>query len=97
MHADKRSMSTLPSIPAAPSSFSGYYPGLPEELSPARVRNMQQGRALEVLGHATKYLIDSRFCDPTAPSVDTFAVRLLMICSRAVFEDRAAIHPRNAC
>jgi hypothetical protein len=96
MYADKRSMSPL-SISAAPSSFEGYYPSISEELSSPRVRNLQQGRALEVLGHATKYLIDSRFCDPTGPADDAFAVRLLMICSRAVFEGSTAIHSLNAC
>ena len=97
MRADKRNMSTFPSVPMAPSSLPGYYLSISEELSPTRARNLQQGRALEILGHATKYLIDSRFCDPAAPADDTFAVRLLMICSRAVFEDRVKIHPLNAC
>jgi hypothetical protein len=51
-----------------------------------------QGRALETLGHAIEYLIDSRLSDQIAEPT-TEAVRILMSCSRAVFEECEALLP----
>ena len=43
----------------------------------------QQGRALEVLGHAIEYLVDSRLPEGG----------ILMACSRSVFEESVAVVP----
>lgn len=55
----------------------------------------QQGRALEILGHAIEYLIDSeiRFSDavPSKPVGD--ATRILMARSREVYAECAEIVP----
>jgi hypothetical protein len=56
---------------------------------------MQQGRSLEVLGHAIEYLIDSRMflvSEPHTPA-ETDAVQLLSRCSREVFATCAEIVP----
>ncbi|MDE3106030.1 MAG: hypothetical protein KGK08_12720 [Acidobacteriota bacterium] len=56
---------------------------------------MQQGRALEVLGHAVEYLIDSRMFEPgcTATQSDQEAAAILMALSRAVFHEAAPVKP----
>lgn len=53
----------------------------------------QQGVALEVLGHAIEYLVDSRLPEGGADRSDAEAIRLLMCCSRAVFEECSEIVP----
>jgi hypothetical protein len=46
-----------------------------------------QGRALEVLGHAIEYLVDSRLDETWDTPADAEAVHILMACSRAVFTE----------
>jgi hypothetical protein len=55
---------------------------------PVRRRgSLQQGRALESLGHAVEYLVDSRMflIDQTNPKADQEALGILMRLSREVF------------
>ena len=52
----------------------------------------QQGRALELLGHAVEYLIDSRMQPDSLPS-DELAVQTLMRLNREVFAECAQIVP----
>lgn len=52
-----------------------------------------QGRALSVLGHAIEYLIDSRIGEGGTDRNDNEAVRVMMACSRAVFEECALRKP----
>ena len=49
----------------------------------------EQGRALEVLGHAIEYLVDSRLfvLDQAAVRSDDEAVQIMMRMSRAVFAE----------
>ncbi len=57
----------------------------------------QQGRALEMLGHAVEYLVDSRLPDGGPLPSENQAIRILMACSRAVFEESEAavsVHQR---
>jgi hypothetical protein len=51
--------------------------------------SVQQGRALETLGHAIEYLVDSRLflIDRTDPKADRDAMHILMRCSREVFSE----------
>lgn len=53
----------------------------------------EQGTALEVLGHAVEYLIDSRMAQIETPYTrsDEEALQLLMGCSRSVFESCAEV------
>jgi hypothetical protein len=54
-----------------------------------------QGRALEKIGHAVEYLIDSRaalICEPVTKA-DTEAVEILMRLSRIVFSECEEIVP----
>ena len=70
-------------------------PQLPP-LQPRPVRRRttpQQGRALEVLGHAIEYLVDSRLPEGGPTSAENRALRILMACSRSVFEDSVAVVP----
>jgi hypothetical protein len=61
--------------------------------------DMQQGRALEMLGHAIEYLVDSRMFlvnEPHTPA-EADAVQLLSRCSREVFatcEEIVPVHHR---
>lgn len=62
--------------------------------SPARKRTTpQQGKALETLGHAIEYLVDSRLFDQWQSPADAEAVHMLMGCSRAVFADCDEVCP----
>ncbi len=57
----------------------------------------EQGRALEVLGHAIEYLVDSRLFETWESPADAQAVQTLMSCSRQVFaacEDLSPWHKR---
>jgi hypothetical protein len=49
--------------------------------------------ALEILGHAIEYLVDSRLYDEWETPADAAAVHLLMTCSRAVFADCEPVLP----
>lgn len=55
----------------------------------------EQGRALEILGHAVEYLVDSRLflIDQPASSADHDATRLLMQSSRNLFSECAEVVP----
>ena len=50
-----------------------------------------QGHALSALAHAIEYLIDSRLPEGGTTADDNEAIRLMMACSRAVF-DECALH-----
>ncbi len=68
-------------VPPAAKTHSG---------GPTRRRGtLQQGHALELLGHAVEYLIDSGLYDQEGrnPDNDRQSVRLLMSLSRSVFAD----------
>lgn len=53
----------------------------------------EQGRALEILGHAVEYLVDSRLFDQWESPADAEAVHLLMSCSLAVFAGNQDVKP----
>ena len=57
--------------------------------APRRRASPSQGRALEALGHAVEYLVDSRLftLDESAAASDAAAAQLLMRASRAVFAE----------
>jgi len=76
--------------PAAPS------PDGLNQVSPVRRRSgVQQGRALEILAHAVEYLVDSRMflIDQPATRADAEATQILMLLSREVFFECAAVVP----
>ena len=80
------------SLPMNPFQFGSHQP----ERKPAPIRRRtspQQGRALEVLGHAIEYLVDSRLFDQWETPSDAAAVHLLMERSQAVFADCAEVVP----
>ena len=58
-----------------------------------RRASYQQGRGLEILGHAVEYLIDSRMflIDQPSTRADSEAVQLLMLLSRQVFAECAPV------
>lgn len=70
-------------LQAAVSANSNAAPGVRRRGSP------QQGRALETLGHAVEYLIDSRMFQlgDTSRENETEAVQVLMRLSRLVFNE----------
>ena len=53
----------------------------------------EQGRALEMLGHAVEYLVDSRLRLGTSEYSDELAVQILMRLSREVFAECPEIVP----
>ena len=55
----------------------------------------EQGRALETLGHAVEYLVDSRmrFNDQQAAAGERDAIELLMRLNRAVFSECPEVVP----
>ncbi|ADW69235.1 hypothetical protein [Granulicella tundricola] len=57
--------------------------------------NMEQGRALEMLGHAVEYLVDSRLfgVDERTVKSNQEAVQILMRLSRAVFSECPEVVP----
>lgn len=57
--------------------------------------SLQQGFALEALGHAVEYLIDSRMFATTTDDArtDQEAIQLLMRLSRAVFQECPEVEP----
>ena len=82
---------TIP-FPMSPFQFGGHEPA--RQQTPIRRRTTpQQGRALEVLGHAIEYLVDSRLFDQWETPADAAAVHLLMERSHAVFADCTEIVP----
>ncbi len=68
---------------------------LPGERVVRRKGNLVQGQALETLGHAIEYLIDSRMflMDQAAAEANREAVAMLMRLSRAVFLECAEVVP----
>lgn len=71
-------------------------PQLPPSMQPRPARRRttpQQGRALELLGHAIEYLVDSRLPEGGPTSAENGALRILMACSRTVFEESVAAVP----
>jgi hypothetical protein len=60
-----------------------------------RRTSLQQGQALEVLGHAIEYLIDSRmfFIDRPSSRADSDAIHLLMLRSRQIFRECIEVVP----
>lgn len=83
-----------------PLLSSGYVPDL-VPTPPLRRRtvtrrpSVEQGRALETLGHAIEYLVDSRLylVDQLATRADAEATQLLMQHSRQVFAECAEVVP----
>jgi hypothetical protein len=60
-----------------------------------RRANMQQGKALEILGHAIEYLVDSRMFLVGDPGMllEAHAVRVLSRCSRELFASCTEVVP----
>ena len=60
-----------------------------------RRSSFSQGRALEILGHAVEYLVDSRMflVDQLSTHADAEAVQILMRLSRQVFAECAEVVP----
>jgi hypothetical protein len=65
------------------------------DLGTPRRASQMQGRALEILGHAVEYLVDSRMfmIDQPSTRADAEAVQLLMLLSRHVFAECAEVTP----
>ena len=68
---------------------------LPGERAIRRRGSIEQGQALEILGHAVEYLVDSRMFVPgSAPMQrEHEAIQLLMRSSRAVFLECPEVVP----
>ncbi len=68
---------------------------LPGERAVRRRGNLEQGRALETLGHAVEYLTDSQLflTDEAGARHSQEAVQILMRCSRAVFMECPEVVP----
>ncbi len=87
-------MSTVNSLPLSMNPFHLGEQQPERKPTPIRRRTSpQQGRALEVLGHAIEYLVDSRLFDQWETPADAAAVHLLMERSRTVFNDCAELVP----
>lgn len=88
-------MSSTHALPLPLSPFQQFAGKRPDpKPSPNRRRTTPaQGRALEALGHAIEYLVDSRLFDQWESPADAEAVHLLMACSRNVFADCDEMHP----
>ncbi len=56
---------------------------------------LQQGRALELLGHAVEYLVDSRLYLGESDASDQLAVQTLMRLNREVFAECAEVAPKG--
>ncbi len=86
------------SFPIAPSMLAANRNAPPHSLGqhqPRRRANLQQGRALEILGHAIEYLIDSRMFlihEPATPA-DAQATQILMQLNRQIFSECTEIVP----
>ena len=95
------SVSTLPALSHADLPFAHSAP-IPQRdvrhARPAYVRrrgSSEQGRALETLGHAVEYLVDSRlrFNDSQAAAGEREAIEILMRLNRAVFSECPEVVP----
>jgi len=78
--------SFLPSLTSTPA---------PQSRPITRRANYEQGRALEVLGHAIEYLIDSHLylVGEPATRADSEATQILMQHSRQIFSECAEVVP----
>ena len=94
-------VSILPELSHAQLTFA-QPPSIPHSevrrARPACVRrraSYEQGRALETLGHAVEYLVDSRlrFDDPQAAAGERDAIELLIRLNRAVFSECPEVVP----
>ncbi len=86
-------MSTAVPISTMPAMAVHVEKSLPT-IRPLRRRpNHQQGHALQLLAHAIEYLADMRLWDEQRLPGDAEAMRLLMQCSRAVFQECAEVVP----
>ncbi len=54
-----------------------------------------QGHALSALAHAIEYLIDSRLREGGTTADENEAIRMMMACSRAVFDECALYKPMS--
>lgn len=68
-----------------------------ELIPPKRRGSQSQGRALEVLGHAIEYLVDSRLFLPegTDPKSEARALQTLMCLSRTIFTECPVVISRR--
>jgi hypothetical protein len=85
----------LPSIASRSKLFrrSG---GLPVQRPPVRRPTPTQGRALEILGHAIEYLVDSRLARGGEISQEHEAIQLLSRVNREIFAACPEILPVSA-
>lgn len=82
------------SLPLPMSPFQNFTGRPTPKPEPTRRRTTpQQGRAIETLGHAIEYLVDSRLFDQWESPADAEAVHMLMACSRSVFADCDEVCP----
>jgi hypothetical protein len=95
LQADDAHMSTSAhSLSLSFGSLPQFAPKPKRPVAPQRRGSSpQQGRALELLGHAIEYLVDSRLYDQWETPADAAAVHLLMGCSRAVFSECEVLQP----
>ncbi len=85
-----------PTTPSSQAMLQPVNPILNREVATASVPRrgtLQQGKALEILGHALDYLVDSRMflVDEPATAADREAVQILAGLSRAVFAECAEV------
>jgi|GEM_PF-6507001 len=73
--------------PIAISQYGSKMSSTPSHRPEPRRVDPEQGRALEMLGHAIEYLVDSRLYDTRETPADADAVQVLMSCSREVFAE----------
>lgn len=77
-----------------PFAITATPPAVPLRQPPLRRQPAPvQGRALSVLGHAIEYLIDARIVEGGTDRNDNEAIRIMMACSRAVFQECAQRKP----
>ncbi len=89
-HEDPQSVAAeIRTARSAPDRARDSGTGLRETPRIRRRGSLEQGRALEMLGHAVEYLVDSRLflADPPDLAAEQQAVQLLMRASRAVFAE----------
>jgi hypothetical protein len=81
-------------VSAVPAMVAPTWP-LVERRSVRRRPNQCQGRALETIGHAVEYLIDSRMHEGETVTIASHreAVQILMGASRNVFAECAEVVP----
>lgn len=86
-------MATASLLQSFPMSLTAM-PPMDRRPEPVRRRPAPaQGYALSTLAHAIEYLIDSRLREGGTTADDNDAIRLMMSCSRAVFEECALHKP----